>query len=577
MSAGLFGFFLKDEVTASVLQNFPDFEGVGEVIPFQNHLVGRKVLDKLHNDRFLKENEQVIIGFEGINLSSGIQNFEDFFEQYQKKGIDFISQLKGGFNGFIFDKTAQKLYLFTDKLATRRFYYYFDVRYGFAFASSMQVLTKLLRQKNIPYTLNKDAVYMMALYGIVLEDDTYVSEIKVLPYGHILTFDVSQKSLNKQSYFEYQSGVVPIAYNEAIDKIEDLLVSSIERIWQKNKQYTDAYFTLLSGGMDARVNALIAKELGFKNIQSLTFGQSGSKDIVYARQIAKGEGFKHHTEFLDSGNFLIDHIFENYIAYNDGMIFYNGSAHTSFALKKYDWQDYPVLHSGQIGDVLFGAFAKNTFDFQQNKASLGYTGFVRHKDLLNKISALDGILEKYQKRGYELYIYEQRQINGTIMGDRSINHLVDSLSPFYDAELIQFCMSMPHEYKQYQKIYFDWLKKYHPTIVSYPWDKIEMKPDRYWKIKYGKLFKKYYNGLKKYLNWHYESMNPVGLWLKENPGILKTLNRIFDTEIQKPYFTTELQQDLTRIYRDDIFESRNKFAVITVLLALKLHFDKLDT
>ncbi len=576
MASGLFGFFLKDKVTASATQNFDDFEGISETIQFQKHIVGRKVLNKLNQDRFFKENELFIIGFEGINLTDGIQNFDDFFRNYQKKGIDFVSQLKGGFNGFIFDKKQQKLYLFTDNLATRRFYYYFNQQYGFAFASSMQVLTKVLRQKNIPYTLNHDAVYMMALYGIILEDYTYVSEIKVLPYGHILIFDVSQKKIKKQRYFEYQSGIIPIAYDEAINKIENLLVSSIERIWQKNKQYSDSYFTLLSGGMDARVNVLIAKELGFDNIQSLTFGQSGSKDIVYAKQIAKGEGFNHHTEYLDGGDFLIDNIYENYIIPNDGMIFYNGSAHLTSVLRKFDWQNTPVLHSGQIGDVLFGSFAKNTFDFQQNKEKLGYTGFVQHPELLNKISVLNEILEKYQNRGYELYIYEQRQINGTIMGDRSINHLVDSFSSFYDADLIQFCMLLPNDYKKYQKIYFDWLKKYHPQVVGYPWDKIEMKPDSYWKVKYGKLFKKYYNGLKKYLNLNYESMNPVGLWLKENPVILQTLKRIFETEIHQPYITPELQKDLIRIYHDDIFESRNKFTIITVLLALKLHFAKLD-
>ena len=414
MAKGFFGFFLNKKVDALVLQNFPDFEGTSEAIEFDNYIVGRKVLNKLNQDRFLKENERVIIGFEGINLTEGIQSFEDFFENYQKKGMDFVSQLKGGFNGFILDKTKQKLFLFTDNLATRRFYYYYDSQYGLAFASSMQVLTKLLRQKNIPYTLNTDAVYMMALYGIILEDYTYVSEIKVLPYGHILSFNISQKTIKKQSYFQYKTNKISIAYNEAIDKIEELLVGSIERIWEKNKQYSDFYFTLLSGGMDARVNALIAKELGYDDIKSLTFGQSGSKDIVYAEQIAQGEGFKHHTEYLDGGNFLINNIFENYIIPNDGMIFFNGSAHTASVLKKYDWQTYPILHSGQIGDVLFGAFVKNTFDFQQNKESLGYTGFVRHKDLLNKISVLDEILEKYQTRGYELYIYEQRQINGVL-------------------------------------------------------------------------------------------------------------------------------------------------------------------
>ena len=78
--------------------------------------------------------------------------------------------------------------------------------------------------------------------------------------------------------------------------------------------------------------------------------------------------------------------------------------------------------------------------------------------------------------------------------------------------------------------------------------------------------------LKKHFNWHYESMNPFGRWLKESPEILKTLNHIFGSEIHKTYIDADLKKDLQKIYKDDIFEARNKFAVISVLLALKLHF-----
>jgi len=34
----------------------------------------------------------------------------------------------------------------------------------------------------------------------------------------------------------------------------------------------------------------------------------------------------------------------------------------------------------------------------------------------------------------------------------------------------------------------------------------------------------------------------------------------------------QLKKVLLKIYKDNIFEYRNKFAVITVLLAIKLHF-----
>src|SRR5699024_10726644 len=138
---------------------------------------------------------------------------------------------------------------------------------------------------------------------------------------------------------------------------------------------------------------------------------------------------------------------------------------------------------------------------------------------------------KYQELGYELYTYEQRQINATLVGDRSLNSQIDSLSPFYDLDLIKLCLSLPDKYKMNMLLYFDWLKKFHPRALRYPWDKIEMQPNNKYKILYGQKFKKYYNGGKKYLGVKYDSMNPYNQWLKEDPKIIKTMDRILEVEL----------------------------------------------
>jgi asparagine synthase (glutamine-hydrolysing) len=573
MSAGLFGFFIKDKKIGQIASLYPEFDSVFHEKFLAHNVVGGKMLNALNKDRFFIEQDGITIAFDGINLTENISDSNDFFQQYRQNGVDFVKQLKGVFVGFILDEHQEKLYIFSDNLATKSLYYYYHPEFGFAFSSSLQVLTKAFRQNQVSYTLNTDAVYMMALYGMVLDNQTYVSEIAKLPYSSILEYDIKQQRLQLEQYHQYHSKKSDISYDKAIDKIEVLLGAAIQKNWAKSKTYSDQYFTLLSGGMDARVNALVAKELGYKNIKSLTFGQSGSKDVLYAEQIAKGEGFDHKSILLDGGDYLIDNIFENYIIPNDGMIFFNGSAHMSSSLKQEDLSAFPIIHSGQIGDVLFGAFVAENFDFKENKSSLGYTGFVRQKDLLDKIESLDSILEKYRQRGYEMYIYEQRQIHATIYGDRSIAAYKDTISPFYDKELIQFCMSLPNAYKKNQIIYFDWLKKYHPQVVQYPWDKINMNPDKHWKIKYGKLFKKYFNGAKKYFHWHYESMNPYGIWLKENPKIIAHLDQILQEELSRKFWSDEMKNDLKKIYADDIFEFRNKFAVITLLLAIRLHFE----
>ena len=94
------------------------------------------------------------------------------------------------------------------------------------------------------------------------------------------------------------------------------------------------------------------------------------------------------------------------------------------------------------------------------------------------------------------------------------------------------------------------------------------------KIIYGKMFKKYINGGKKYFNLNYESMNPYGQWLKKFPVIIDTFDHIVSAENIPDYLDTELKEDLIKIYNNNIFEFRNKFAVVTAILAIKLHFEE---
>ncbi len=567
----LYGFFLQGKI------NFEDNFSIKDKLvikkKYKENLYGGSLLNNMPNDKFFYKKNGVNIFFDGINLSDDLNVPHDFWEAYQKKGINFVAELTGVFSGFIFDENLQKIYVFNDHLTTKNIYYYHTEK-GLAFASSLQILTLLFNQNNINYTLNHDAVYMMAMYGFVMDNQTYINEVKQLPYASVLTYDLIDNRISVKSYFAYHSYTEKISYNEAVEQIEKKLTTSIKNNWQKNSEYGNKYFTLLSGGMDARVNAMIAKKMGFKNIYSLTFGQASSKDLRYAESIARHENFKHQSIYLDGGDYLINDIYQNYIKPTDGMIYYNTIAHLRYSLQQAFLNEYPMIHSGQIGDLIFGAFTSTDFDFYKNKDKLGYTGFVKNPHLLQKIKSLPAILKKYQYKGYEMFIYEERAMHATLFGDKAISDFAETISPFYDRDLIQFCISLPKEYKKNQMIYFDWLRKYHPQVLQYPWDKIEMKPNRKWKIKYGKIFKRYYNGAKKYFHWQYDSMNPYGIWLKQNKKILAELDKIITREISNDLLPPEIKSDLQQIYNDNIFEYRNKFAVVTALLAVKLHFEK---
>jgi asparagine synthase (glutamine-hydrolysing) len=573
--AGVYGIFLKDKTKGTSVKVFSE-DLIEEKEEFNSGVLGRYSIPKLKKDRFFETINRVSICFEGVNLSETLIQKKDFFNAYKENGISFLKELKGSYSGFVFDETTGKVYVFTDHLSTKSIFYYFHKEIGFLFASDLKTLSVFLRQQKLSYNLNRDAIYMMSLYGFLLEDNTYVKEVKRLGYSSIVIYDTNTSDLRIEKKHQYSSTSKKIPYDLAIDEINSLMEYSVRRDWEKDLQYAQKHISFLSGGMDARTNIIVAKDLGFDNISTITFGQSNSKDLLYAKSIAKGEGLHHHERLLDSPQYLIDNIFENYIVPNDGLIMFHSSAHSSSTVKNMDLTKFATIHTGQIGDVLFGSFSKERYDFFKNRGAIGYTGFVSDDRLLDKIETLPNILEKYQSLGIELYIYEQRQINATIMGDRSLNNVIDNLSPFYNQELIDYCLSLPHEFKKNQKIYFDWLKKHHKRAIKYSWDKINMAPNHKFKIIYGKQIKRYINGGKKYFGLKYDSMNPYNQWLKEDKTIIATLDSILNEEIEKNYLDLELKQDLKAIYEKNIFEFRNKFAVVTALLAIKLHFGDLS-
>jgi asparagine synthase (glutamine-hydrolysing) len=572
--AGIYGVLLNNNRQKKICDYFYNRtfkDTIQEEIIFNDFYFGRSVLNKFDKDRFLFENEEYIVCFEGINYSNTNTPIK-IIKAYQDNGSSFVKNLKGTYTGFLYSKSENELIIFNDLLSTKSLYYFYDENLGFAFSSELHVLSKLLRENRISIQYDYDGIYSLALYGQMFNDFTLIKEIKKINYGSVLTFDCSNTKITVKQYHKFEKRESSQSLDDVVENIDELFIKSIQKEWGKDNEYGyTKHLGLISGGMDSRVNTLIAKKLGFNNIDAYTYGNPASSDIKIANQIAK-ENFCSHTQFnLHKGDFIIENILDNYVKATDGLTHFTASAIIFNVMSRINCQSYGLLHSGQLGDTVSGSFLKPNFDFKAHKDKIGLTGFVKHPELLHKMSFLDELTNKYQHTDYEVFAYEQRQVNGTLMGDRIFNNFIDLSSPFYDKDFLNYILSVPNKYKLNQRIYFEWLHKKHPEILNYRWEKIGLKPNSNFNIKYGKLVKKYVNGGKKYFRLKYDSMNPISNWLKDNPNILEEFNQIFRENIDLVE-NQELKKDLTKIYQNDIFEYRNKFAVLTVILAIKLHF-----
>jgi len=574
--AGIYGILLNNNKQSKIYKKFynTSFQNtLQEEIIWEGFVFGRSVLNKFENDRFLYEDEHYIVCFEGINYSP-IKSPSDFISAYLERGENFISELKGTFSGFLFLKNEEKIIVFNDPLSTKNIYFFFDKKAGFVFASEMHVLTKLLRINKISISIDIQAVYSLALYGQMFDEYTLANEVKRLKYGSHLTFDVEKNEIIKKSYYHFQKKETSQNFNDIIHITDKLMIDSIKNKWKKDHDNNyNHHLALISGGMDSRVNTLIAKKIGFDNINGYTYGDPSSSDIKIAGKIAE-DNFKSHLQLnLTNGDFFIEDILENYVKASDGLTTFTANGIIFYAMSRIETNTYGLMHSGQIGDLVFGSYVQPNINLKKDQSKIGISGFIENKKLISKLPIVKSLIERYDNQNFELFGYEQRIINGTFFGDRMFSNFIDQESPFYNLELINYSLTIPDTLKLNEKIYFDWLKLKHPYVLNYKWEKIGLKPNTNIKINYGRLLKKYYNGAKKHFKLHYDNMNPIEIWFKKNPNLLIEFDKIFNDNIDL-IEDRELKNDLYEIYNGYIFAHRNKFAVLTALLAVKLHFQE---
>lgn len=357
---------------------------------YKNCIFGRSVISKFLNDRVLFDDEELIIGFEGLFYNKeDVKSSDTIKRWYEEMGSDFVEKIKGQFSGFLYDKRLDRLIIFNDHLSTKPLYIYKSVDI-FIFASELKVITKLLRKLNIKKELDYDAVYSMLTFGYMLNDITLEKNTKKLDYATVLEIDKSLHTSQQQYYKYNKTEDFSLSKKEIIEKIDELLVQSVKQCWQKDDEYEYKHYSFLSGGLDSRVNVFLAKELGYDDVLTMTFSQSGSSDQKIAQEIADNESYKHVFYPLDNGSFLEQDL-KRFVSANDGLVNLIGSAAGYEFLQSLGKNDFGALHTGQIGDLLFGSYVKEGFDVTQGLAS-------NQSQLLKEISFFEEYSKSYNNK-----------------------------------------------------------------------------------------------------------------------------------------------------------------------------------
>jgi asparagine synthase (glutamine-hydrolysing) len=544
---------------------------------FNNYSYGRKYIDKFNNERFILESNEYICVFEGFLFNiEDCENQKEYFESHIKySSIDsFIKGLDGIFAFSIFFKKEKKIFLVTDHLATMKVFYSLTDK-AFIYSSDLFDITSYYKSVGDEIDLDTGGIYFFLGFGSIVSDKTLFKDIKKLEPSTYLEFDVetNEYTIIKYHTLDFTKNNNS-SENEIIDKYEEILSASMNRIVELNDKYKLEHLAGLSGGLDSKSMVIMMKEK-VQKLTTFTFAQYGSSDQKIAQKVASSLGTIHNFVSLDNGNCLEHNLIESITA-TSGLVALHTVLHGYNSFLNINTNQFGLLLTGQIGDAIFGSHFIGSKKVKEYITSKSHYGIVP-EFIYKKISFIDELLIQYSNSNSEAYIYEGRISNGTVYGDIALRNRVDSITPFYSKKLLDFTLSVPEALRINEDIYIKWFSKYYPSMLSFKWDKCNCTPTSKFKVRIFKYFFNVKNAIKKRLRLKYDGMNPFDTWYRENKNILLNLDNIYNDNISILNFSMELKDDVAKVYNSDLDRyKRNKFVVVTLLLSLKLHLKKFN-
>lgn len=223
---------------------------------------------------------------------------------YRQFGLDFLQDLNGMFALAIYDKIKKKIVLARDRFGIKPLYYHIDEQSNLLFASELKAL---IFNHSINVTLDVAAIQSLFHLLYIEDERTPFNEIKKLPPGCYLLYDLETKKFEISKYHEFQFHNNNLSESQCVNIIEDLLAESV-----KMHLISDVSVgALLSGGVDSSLMvALMTKHSSDILTYSVGYNNHLFDESRFFNLVANKYHTKHHHKLLhgDQLDLLIDEV-----------------------------------------------------------------------------------------------------------------------------------------------------------------------------------------------------------------------------------------------------------------------------
>lgn len=409
---------------------------------------------------------------------------------YGKYGTDVLQQISGMFAFAIWDEKQQQIFGARDRFGEKPFYYAFGKNGEFIFASEIK---SILATKLVDEEINSDAVFHYLRHAYVSSQQTIYKNIFVLPPSHFLIYKNGELQIN--SYYTLEKSEVRINEKDAVENLKNLTRNSV-----KKQLIADVPVgVFLSGGLDSGTMVALSSEF-HPTITTLGFAYEGDwNEMPQARQIAEKYKTEHHEVFLEEER--ISEILEKILTNLDEPLA-DTSIVATYAICEKAKEKMTVVITGNAGDELFGGYKwyQQELEFlEQGNANKTLLPLFKMGSLFSKIigakkwnasfqekinrAKYNTIIDYHKRKVHQFFTKEEvekllksgkdfehhysfnldeKNLNSCLKMDLtnvlpgsymvkddriSMMHSIELRTPFLDKNLVDFCMSLPYQYK----------------------------------------------------------------------------------------------------------------------------------
>jgi len=273
---------------------------------------------------------------------------ETIIHLYEEWGLEGLSRLRGMFAFAIWDTQARRLLLVRDRLGKKPLYY--TIRNGTLYFGSE---LKCLRAAGLPLEMDQEALRLYFLMHHVPDPFSAYLGVRKLPAGGWLTFD----HLGQVREGRYWKMPVPatqppagLSYDQAKQRLRELFDEAV-----RLRMISDVPIgAFLSGGIDSSLVVATMARLSPEPIRTFSIGFEESKfdETRYARLVAEQYKTKHREIVVRPDSVaMVEKIADSF-----DEPFADSSAVPTYYLCQATAEDVTVALSGDGGDEFFNGY-----------------------------------------------------------------------------------------------------------------------------------------------------------------------------------------------------------------------------